>query len=175
MNTQLKIILYLIFVFGIFYYIQTKYEIFDISFTKPVIESKNEIEKKESSSLEILNSEGKKIMVDVKIADTPLLRQQGLSNVKNLGDYQGKFFVFDSTDLYPFWMKDMYIPLDIIYISESYYIVDILKEVQPCEESCISFLPKEKFRYVLEVNSGFANTNRVEIGNAVIFDISSVE
>lgn len=42
MNTQLKIIFYFIFVFGILYYIQTKYEIFDISFTKPVIEKKEE-------------------------------------------------------------------------------------------------------------------------------------
>lgn len=175
MNTQLKIILYFLFVFGIFYYIQTKYEIFDISFTKPIIESNKKVEKEETSFVEILNSEGKKIVVDVELADTPILRQQGLSNIKSLGDYQGKLFLFDATDLYSFWMKDMYIPLDIIYISEAFYIVDILKNIEPCSDTCVSFLPKEEFRYVLEVNSGFADINRVEIGNAVIFDISSVE
>lgn len=175
MNTQLKIILYLVFVFGIFYYVQTKYEIFDISFTKPIIESKKEKEKTEESSLEILNSEGKKIVVGLEIANTPFLRQQGLSNRKSLGDYQGMFFIFDSTASYPFWMKDMYIPLDIIYINESFYIVDILKDVQPCNSTCTSFAPKEDFRYVLEVNKGFADINRIAIGNAVIFDISSQE
>ena len=176
MNTQLKIILYLLFVIGIFYYIQTKYEIFDISFTKPIIESKKEEEEeKKISSLEILNSEGKKIVVGLEIANTPILRTQGLSNRKSLGDYQGMLFIFDSTDRYSFWMKNMYIPLDIIYISESFYIVDILKNVQPCSETCTNFVPREDFRYVLEVNSNFAEINRVDIGNAVIFDISSVE
>lgn len=175
MNTQFKIILYLIFVFGIFYYIQTKYEIFDISFTKPIVESKKDEQETEISSLEILNSEGKKIVVGLEIADTPILRQQGLSNRKSLGDYQGMLFVFDSTNRYSFWMKDMFIALDIIYISESFYIVDIFKDVQPCSTTCTNFIPKSDFRYVLEVNTGFTEINRIDIGNAVIFGISSQE
>lgn len=175
MNTQLKIIFYFIFVFGILYYIQTKYEIFDISFTKPVIEKKEEEKESKITSLEILNSEGKKIVVSLEIADTQILRQQGLSNRKSLGDYQGMLFIFDSSDIYPFWMKDMYLPLDIIYISESFYIVDILKEVAPCSSTCNNFVPESEFRYVLEVKSGFSDINRVDIGNAVIFDISSEE
>lgn len=175
MNTQFKIILYFVFVFGILYYIQTKYEIFDISYSKPVIEEKEKEIENNVSSLEILNSEGQKVVVEVEIADTQILRQQGLSNRRSLGDYQGMLFIFESSDIYPFWMKDMYIPLDIIYISDSYYIVDILKDVQPCSSICTSFVPNVEFRYVLEVKSGFTDINRIDIGNAVIFDILSRE
>ena len=155
MNTQLKIIFYFIFVFGILYYIQTKYEIFDISFTKPVIEKKEEEKENKITSLEILNSEGKKIVVSLEIADTQILRQQGLSNRKSLGDYQGMLFIFDSSDIYPFWMKDMYIPLDIIYISESFYIVDILKEVAPCSRLCNNLLSLKVNLDILEVKAVF--------------------
>ena len=175
MNTQLKIILYFVFVFGILYYIQNKYELFDISFSKPVIEKKEDESESNVSSLEILNSEGKKVIVEVEVADTQILRQQGLSNRRSLGDYQGMLFIFDTSGIYPFWMKDMYIPLDIIYISDSYYIVDILKDVQPCSSICTSFVSNVEFRYVLEVKSGFTDINRVAIGNAVIFDILSRE
>ena len=171
MNTQLKIILYFVFVFGILYYIQNKYELFDISFSKPVIEKKEDESESNVSSLEILNSEGKKVIVEVEVADTQILRQQGLSNRRSLGDYQGMLFIFDTSGIYPFWMKDMYIPLDIIYICDSYYIVDILKDVQPCSSICTSFVPNAEFRYVLEVKSGFTDINRIDIGNAVIFDI----
>jgi len=42
MNTQLKILLYIGLVVGIIYFLQTKYSLFDISFDKPLVESKKE-------------------------------------------------------------------------------------------------------------------------------------
>ncbi len=173
MNTQLKILLYLLLVGGMLYYIQYRYGLFDISLDKAIVI--NEGGEKEDT-LELLNSEGKRVHVDVEVVDTEQLRAQGLSNREELGDYQGMLFVFESKGAYPFWMKDMHIALDLIYIDETFYIVDILEEISPCtEDECVSFLPSEPFKYVLEVNSGFSKLNKINIGNAVIFDISSEE
>ncbi len=171
MNTQIKILVYILLVGGMLYYIQYRYEIFDISLDKPITK-----EEGIDNSIMILNSEGKDIFIEIDLADTPQLRQQGLSNREELGDYQGMLFVFDSKGTYPFWMKDMYLSLDIIYIDENYYIVDILEDIMPCTDNeCVSFTPSQAFKYVLEVNSGFANINRVNIGNAVIFDTPSLK
>ncbi len=178
MNTQLKILLYIGLVVGIIYFLQTKYSLFDISFDKPLVESKKEEVEDDSkeSSLEILNSEGQKIFVTLEIADTQELRKLGLSGRQELGDYQGMLFIFDTQGEYSFWMKDMYLPLDIIFINYAGYIVDFKKELQPCKENeCFSIMSDKPFMYALEVNSGFVEINKIKVGNAVIFNISSEE
>ncbi len=176
MNTQIKILLYIALVVGILYFIQTKYSLFDISFNKNKQEKEEIDQENNVNGLEILNSDGQKIYVEVEIANTPQLRQTGLSGRNELGDYQGMLFIFDTEGEYSFWMKDMNIPLDIIYIGYSSYIVDIKENQQPCEQSSCPYIPVSvPFKYVLEVNSGFIQTNRIDIGNAVIFDILSEE
>lgn len=175
MNAQLKILLYIGIVVGILYFLQTKYSLFDISFDNPIKKSNVEESSDEMvKSLEILNSEGKKIYVELEVADTPDLRYLGLSGRKELGDYQGMLFVFDTDDIYSFVMRDMLFPLDIIFIDYSGYIIDVKESLPVCgQENCQSILALKPFRYALEVNSGFVEINKVEIGNAVIFNISS--
>ncbi len=87
MNTQLKILLYILLVFGILYFLQTKYSLFDISFENPIVEFKNDEikENEQESSLEIINKDGQKIFVSLEIADTQELRGQSLSGRKELG------------------------------------------------------------------------------------------
>lgn len=174
MNTQIKILLYIILVVGFLYYVQNRYKLFEISFDNTK-EIKNEEVKKEENkeqSIEILNSEGKRIHINVEIADTPALRSQGLSGRKDIGDYQGMLFVFNENGSYSFWMKDMNFPLDLIYIDETYYIVDIIENKKPCtQQECKSFVPSVPFKYVLEVKGEFCDINRIDIGNAAIFDI----
>ena len=174
MNTQIKILLYIILVVGFLYYVQNRYKLFEISFDNTK-EIKNEEVKKEENkeqSIEILNSEGKRIHINVEIADTPALRSQGLSGREDIGDYQGMLFVFNENGSYSFWMKDMNFPLDLIYIDETYYIVDIIENKKPCtQQECKSFVPSVPFKYVLEVKGEFCDINRIDIGNAAIFDI----
>ena len=43
---------------------------------------------------------------------------KGLSGRDNLADDEGMFFVFEKSDIYPFWMKDMKFAIDIIWIME---------------------------------------------------------
>jgi len=109
------------------------------------------------------------IRVDVDIADTDVERSRGLSGRKYLGDYEGMLFVYESEVSNPFWMKDMLIPLDIIFIDNDDFIVDIKENQQPCEENyCPSISSSEPFQYVLEVNSGFCEENSIEEGYRVV-------
>jgi len=177
MNGQLKILLYIGLVVGIFYFLQTKYDLFDISLENTLSDIKREeVSNTESeSNLEILSSDGQKIIVRLEIADTQDLRKQGLSGREELGDYQGMLFIFDTQGEYPFWMNEMLIPLDIIFVNYAGYIVDIKEDLQPCTDECPSIKSEKPFMYALEVNTGFAEINKVDIGNAVIFNISSEE
>jgi len=90
---------------------------------------------------------------------------KGLSGRKELPKDRGMFFTFPIDGNYGFWMKGMLFPIDIIFIGSDYKIVDILYNAPPCESGeCPSFSPPNKFRYVLEVNSGWSKENELKIG-----------
>jgi len=174
MNAQIKLLLYISLVVGILYFIQQKYDIFEISFDKK--EEKQEENESSISKVEILNQEDTVIIVEVEIADTKELRALGLSGRKELGDYQGMLFIMDEEDTHSFWMKDMEIELDLLYINTQGKIVDIFENQKPCTSTfCPTIQSPYESKYILEVIGGFVETNRIDVGNEVIFNILSEE
>lgn len=167
---QIKLLIYIFLVIGILYFVQSKYNLFEIRFDSK--EESNQQEE-EIEGVEILNEDGRAIYVEVEIADTPELRRVGLSGRSTLGDYQGMLFVMESEDLHSFWMKDMEIPLDLLFINSSGYIVYISKDQSPCTEICESIKSPYEAKYILEVKGGFVEDNRVRVGNEVKINISS--
>jgi hypothetical protein len=187
MNNQLKLLIYIALIAGVFFYIQDSFNIFDVSFVdtnqssvkEEETEEKQEkeddpIPEDEESYVEIFIENGEKILVDVEVADTEPLRTLGLSNRKYLGDYNGMLFVFEKNVSNPFWMKDTYINLDIIFIDEKGFIIDIKENREPCiADSCPYIFPSSTYRYVLEVNGGFCDINGVEEGQSVVLHLES--
>lgn len=110
-----------------------------------------------------------KVCVQAEVADTESKRQLGLMFRKTMPENQGMLFVFEREDKYSFWMKNMRISLDIIWLNKDKRIVDISLNVPPCEDSCAGLIPKEKAKYVLEVNAGFVEGNMVKAGDKVDF------
>ena len=64
-------------------------------------------------------------------------------------------------------MKDMYFPIDIIWIGENNTIVDITKNLSP-RTYPKTFSPKTEAKYVLEVNSGYVEAHGINIGDLVV-------
>ena len=105
--------------------------------------------------------------VEIKIADSPSERERGLMFVSSLDEDDGMLFVFEESGEHGFWMKNTLIPLDIIWVNENFEVVDI-KTAEPCEEEpCEVYIPIEKAKYVLEVNSDWVEKNGVKVGNFV--------
>ena len=107
---------------------------------------------------------------EVEIADSFEERQRGLMFRESLGEGKGMLFVFEESGIYPFWMKDTFIFLDIIWINSDKEVVFINKDTLPCQEDpCISYDPGTEALYVLEVNSGVSEELGLEIGEIVNF------
>ena len=102
----------------------------------------------------------------VEVASTPKQREIGLSNRTHLDKNSGMLFVFEKEGRYPFWMKDTYIPLDMIWIDKNGLIVDIAHMRMP-EEGERSYTPIDKALYVLEIYGGTSKKNNIKIGNTV--------
>jgi uncharacterized membrane protein (UPF0127 family) len=109
------------------------------------------------------------ICLQVELADSELKRHQGLMFRKSLPEKEGMLFVFDQEAPHAFWMKNMYIPLDIIWISQDKRIIDIKTNISPCLGQCENIVPCGPARYVLEVSSGFVNRNAIKVGEQVRF------
>lgn len=103
----------------------------------------------------------------VTVADEKMEQQRGLSGVERLGKYQGMLFVFEDEDYYSMWMKDMYIPLDIIWINDDLKVVHVEENVTP-ETYPKSFTSDEPARFVLEVNAFVVETEKIQEGDVVV-------
>jgi uncharacterized membrane protein (UPF0127 family) len=106
--------------------------------------------------------------VDVEIARTDEERERGLMFREALGEHEGMLFPFDVPRRYGFWMKDVRIALDIVWLDAAGRIVFIEANAQPCAgESCPMYWPEKKASFVLEVAGGFAERHGVALGDTV--------
>jgi uncharacterized membrane protein (UPF0127 family) len=105
--------------------------------------------------------------VRAEVASTSAAREQGLSGHLPLGTNEGMLFVFDWSDKYGFWMKDMLFAIDIIWIDEEGVVVTVAPSVGP-ESYPEVFYPSRAARYVLEVPAGFSKTHGIAEGTKVV-------
>ena len=110
----------------------------------------------------------KNITFNVEIAKTIEERRTGLMYRKKLLNNEGMLFVFPQERIIQLWMKNTYIPLDVIFISENKVIVDIKKNMEKLSETIVK--SKVKSRYALEFNAGLINKLDIEIGDKVLFN-----
>ena len=93
---------------------------------------------------------------------------RGLGGREALPDDRGMLFVFPEPGPHAFWMKDMLIPIDIIWISAEGRVVDI-QTAQPepgvPDPQLKLYNPNGEAQYVLEVRAGLADEKGVQIGD----------
>ena len=106
--------------------------------------------------------------IQIDIADEPAELSLGLSGRESLGKSEGLLFIFEKPAIYPFWMKEMRFPIDIIWIDENMRVADITHNAAP-ESFPKTFSPNTPVRYVLEVHSNFVEESHIKLGDRVIF------
>jgi uncharacterized protein len=101
----------------------------------------------------------------IEIADNEAETTQGLMYRRSMPDSCGMVFIFADSQPRNFWMKNTYLPLDILYLDESKKIVTIQANRTPfSEEEIPSF---EDAKYVLEVNAGYCKRKGIKKDDVV--------
>lgn len=109
-----------------------------------------------------------RVRFKVEIAETERSRMQGLMYRSILPTSQGMFFIFEKEEPRSFWMKNTYIPLDIIYINNNMKIVKIQSYTQPLTTSSV---PSERpARFVLEINAGLSDKYGIKEGDVLLLE-----
>ena len=106
---------------------------------------------------------------EVELAQNPLETELGLMYRKTMAQNRGMLFIFPDVQMRSFWMKNTYIPLDIIYLDAEKQVVSISKNAQPLsEESRPSEAPA---KYVLELNAGVCDQKNIQKGDYITFEV----
>lgn len=107
----------------------------------------------DSTELVIKTSSGKHAF-KIELARNDRDRAQGLMFRKELADDRGMLFDFDTDRPVAMWMKNTYIPLDMIFIRSNGTIANVARNTVPLSETVVE--AREPVRYVLEVGAGVA-------------------
>ncbi len=105
------------------------------------------------------------VPVTVEVADEAPEWERGLMFRKELPEMSGMIFLYFGEHPISMWMKNTYIPLDMLFFNKEGVIVHIAKNRQPLDET---FIPSVKpVIGVLEVNGGFADKHQINIGDKI--------
>jgi uncharacterized protein len=114
--------------------------------------------------LEIITSSGPHEF-RVEVAETPGERSKGLMYRKHMPADQGMLFDFHEEIPIMMWMKNTYIPLDMVFVSRTGTVTAIAADTVPLSEATIS---SEGPAYaVIELNAGAASKIGLKLGDEV--------
>lgn len=102
---------------------------------------------------------------NLEIADSEDERKQGLMKRGFMPADHGMLFVFEDEDEQSFWMKDTFIPLDILYLDASGRVVSV-KAMKPRDKRGV---PSDgPAMYAVEMNAGAATRAGVGVGDVLM-------
>jgi uncharacterized membrane protein (UPF0127 family) len=122
----------------------------------------------ETARVVLMPAGGDAVSVRVEVARTDAERRRGLMFRQQMAQDDGMLFLFERPGQLSFWMRNTYIPLDMIFIDPSLHVLGIVENAEPMTETS-RFVPGHS-QYVLEVNAGFSRRHGLGPGTAVRFE-----
>ncbi len=103
----------------------------------------------------------------VEIAKSSREKQKGLMYRTRLPENEGMLFLYSEETNIKMWMKNTYIPLDMIFINDTGIVTNIVKNTKTESEEIIS--SKVLSSAVLEINAGMCDKLGIGVGNTIQF------
>ena len=117
------------------------------------------------SALEIRSAGGRQ-WFNIRIADTEARRELGLMFVTKMPNDEGMLFPEDRPQVMSMWMKNTYIPLDMLFIDTRGHVVCLIANAKP--ESLDILSCDKPAKAVLEINGGEAQRRGIKVGDVVV-------
>ncbi len=111
----------------------------------------------------ILHTSNGEVAFAIDLANTPASRAKGLMFVQDLPDDKGMLFDFGEEREVSFWMRNTFIPLDMIFVAADGTIKNIHANARPHDQTGIP--SKFPVRFVFEIAGGRAAEIGLEVGD----------
>ncbi len=113
--------------------------------------------------------EGEQKVIDeitYEYADTPEKQARGLSGRSEIPHRYVMIFIFPTPGRYGFWMKDMLVPIDIVWLDATGEITKIDENVEPSSFPTL-YYPPAPTHLVIETRAGEARALGWDIGTTI--------
>lgn len=108
------------------------------------------------------------VSVSVEIADDEAERARGLMYRRDLPQGNGMLFIYDNPRAVSFWMRNTYIPLDLVFLDQGGIIRHIHRNAVPLDETPIPGAaagdPDPQRQMILEVATGEVDRLGLAVG-----------
>lgn len=118
-----------------------------------------------TGTVKVVKQRGGRHTFNVEIARSPAQRRQGLMFREKLAADAGMLFDYIKPQPISMWMKNTYIPLDMMFIDRDGIITHIAERAVPYSLQPIS--SNGPVRAVLEVNGGIVSRFQIQVGDEV--------
>ncbi|CAN5414297.1 hypothetical protein BH23BAC2_BH23BAC2_11190 [soil metagenome] len=125
------------------------------------------IEFKKEGELLLLKGQQVTAKIDIEIADSPYEWETGLMYRESMERNQGMLFIYPNAAPRSFYMKNTYIPLDIIFYSSDTTVISFKENAIPMDETSIP--SNGPARFILELNTGKVAEWNIEVGDKMRF------
>jgi len=121
----------------------------------------------ERDELVIAANDGARHDFTVYLAMSFEQQRRGLMFVRDLPNKTGMLFVYDDEALHSMWMKNTYIPLDIVFARRDGTVSSVIHNTKPLSLESLSSI--EPVTFVLELNAGVARRHKISAGSRLIW------
>lgn len=106
-------------------------------------------------------------VIQLEVAETPQQQAIGFMFRPEIPDDRGMLFPFDPPRRVSFWMKNVDLPLDMVFLRDG-EVIDIEHDVPPCTtDPCPTYGPPELIDSVIELRGGRAAELGLQAGDAI--------
>jgi len=106
-------------------------------------------------------------LFDIYIASSRAQQMRGLMHVRELPEFMGMIFVYRQADIHSMWMKNTYIPLDMLFIRGDGTISSVSANTVPLTLDSVGSV--EPVNFVLELNAGVTAKLGIGTESRIIF------
>ena len=111
-------------------------------------------------------------ILQLEVARTPWDRANGLMERASLPENAAMLFVYEKEEYLSFWMKDTWIPLDILFLNDQGVVVDVQTmdvQIWVADGALKRYRSAQPARFALEMNAGLAESLGILPGVQVFF------
>ena len=93
---------------------------------------------------------------------------RGLMHVRSLPEFTGMIFIYRQAGIRSMWMKNTYIPLDMVFARRDGSITNIARNTVPLSERSVT--SSEPAAFVLELNAGTSRRLSIDEDSKLLWE-----
>ena len=113
----------------------------------------------------LIHTKNQTLFYQTDIAKTKESQEKGLMFLKEIPENYGMTFLFNKPKIIHMWMKNTFIPLDMLFFDENNKIIHIHKNAEPFSKEIISSIAPAVG--VVEISGGNADNQNIQIGDTI--------